>query len=171
MRLLYSIVLALPLLAVDGQVLNQTTGKPQAGATVTLFKLGGSAGPEVLDSVKSGADGKFNIDKQLPPGPGMIQTAFDGVTYNHMLPPGRPTSGIKLDVFNTSGADGRRVGGGRGWFFRAPRGADLVERAGNFVARRNLISRQNKPNSHKSYRPVGGRRKRSSTKNCPSSLS
>ncbi len=38
MRVLYSILLALPLLAVDGQVLNQTTGKPQGGATVTLFK-------------------------------------------------------------------------------------------------------------------------------------
>ena len=106
MRVLYSILLALPLLAVDGQVLNQTTGKPQGGATVTLFKLGGSAGPEVVESVKTSVDGKFNIDKTLPPGPGMIQTAYDGVTYNHMLPPGRPTSGIKLEVFNTSSKAG-----------------------------------------------------------------
>ena len=61
MRVLYSILMALPLLAEDGQVLNQTTGKPQPGATVTLFKLGGQAGPEVVESVKSGADGKFAI--------------------------------------------------------------------------------------------------------------
>lgn len=102
MRVLYSILLALPLLAVDGQVLNQTTGKPQSGATVTLFKLGGQAGPEVVESVKSGPDGKFAIDKPLAPGPSMIQTAFDGVTYNMMLPPGRPTTGIQVEVFNTS---------------------------------------------------------------------
>ncbi|MCX6586888.1 MAG: hypothetical protein NTX13_09965 [Acidobacteria bacterium] len=102
MKLLYSILLALPLLAVDGQVLNQTTGKPQPGATVTLFKLGGQAGPQVVESVKSGTDGKFVIDKPLAPGPSMIQTAFDGVTYNLMLPPGRPTSGLQVEVFNTS---------------------------------------------------------------------
>jgi hypothetical protein len=102
MRVLYSILLALPLWAIDGQVLNQTTGKPQAGATVTLFKLGGQAGPEVVESVKSTADGKFAIDKPLAPGPAMIQTAYDGVTYNHMIPPGRPTSGIQIEVFNTS---------------------------------------------------------------------
>ena len=37
-----------------------------------------------------------------PQGPHLIRTAFDGVTYNHMLPPGRPTSGIALEVYNAS---------------------------------------------------------------------
>ena len=40
--------------AVDGTVINKTTGKPQAGATVTLYKFG-SAGMESVESVKSGA--------------------------------------------------------------------------------------------------------------------
>ncbi|HXI39662.1 MAG TPA: hypothetical protein VNH83_06770, partial [Bryobacteraceae bacterium] len=35
--------------AIDGKVVNQTTGKPQAGATVTLYKLG-QAGPEQIES-------------------------------------------------------------------------------------------------------------------------
>ena len=44
--------------AVDGTVTNKTVGKPQAGATVTLFKLGG-AGMEAVESVKSDASGKY----------------------------------------------------------------------------------------------------------------
>jgi len=88
------------LAAVDGAVVNKTTGQPQAGATVTLYKLG-QAGMESVESVKSGAGGKFHIDR-IPQGPHLIQTAFDGVTYNHMLPPGSATGGLSLDVYNSS---------------------------------------------------------------------
>lgn len=86
--------------AVDGIVTNKTIGKPQAGATVTLYKLG-EAGMESLESVKSDAQGKFLINQPVN-GPHLIQTAFDGVTYNHILPPGSPTSGLSLDVYNSS---------------------------------------------------------------------
>jgi hypothetical protein len=86
--------------AVDGTVTNKTTNQPQSGATVTLYKLG-QAGMESVESVKSGAGGKFHMD-QTPQGPHLIQTAFDGVTYNHMLPPGSAMSGISLDVYNSS---------------------------------------------------------------------
>jgi hypothetical protein len=88
------------LAAVDGTVLNKTANQPQSGATVTLYKLG-QAGMESVESVKSGAGGKFHID-QTPQGPHLIQTAFDGVTYNHILSPGSVTSGISLDVYNSS---------------------------------------------------------------------
>jgi len=37
--------------AVDGVVMNRTTGKPQPGATVTLYKLGQN-GLESVESVK-----------------------------------------------------------------------------------------------------------------------
>ncbi|HZT29551.1 MAG TPA: carboxypeptidase-like regulatory domain-containing protein [Bryobacteraceae bacterium] len=89
-----------PALAIDGTVVNQTTGKPQAGATVTLYKLG-QDGMESVQSVKSDAQGKFEINQDMP-GPRLLQTAFDGVTYNHMLPPGSPTTGLSLEVFNSS---------------------------------------------------------------------
>jgi hypothetical protein len=85
---------------VNGTVLNQSTGKPQPNATVTLYKLGG-AGMDSVESVKSGADGKFVINQPVE-GPHLVQTAFDGVTYNHMLPPGRPTTGLSLTVYNAS---------------------------------------------------------------------
>ena len=88
------------LAAVDGTVINKTTGKPQAGATVTLYKLG-QAGMESIESVKSDAQGKFRIDQPIQ-GPHLVQSAFDGVTYNHIMPPGSPTSGLSLDVYNSS---------------------------------------------------------------------
>ena len=94
--------------AVDGTVVNRTTGKPQPGATVTLFKFG-SAGPEALASVQSDAGGKFRIQQDLPQGPSLIETAYQGVTYNRMLEPGGAGSNLELEVFETS----RRPGSAR----------------------------------------------------------
>jgi hypothetical protein len=88
--------------AVDGTVINQTTGKPQAGATVTLYKLG-QAGPESIESVKSQADGKYHIAQDAQgPGPRLVQAAYDGVTYNHILPPGSSSNDVTIDIYNSS---------------------------------------------------------------------
>src|SRR5438132_7868533 len=89
------------LAAVTGTVTNRSTDKPQAGATVALYKLGTQTGLEMIDQVKSDAQGNFNIN-QTPQGPHLIRTAFDGVTYNHMLPPGTPSTGIAIEVYNAS---------------------------------------------------------------------
>lgn len=94
------------LAAVDGTVVNRTTGKPAQNATVSLFKIG-QAGPEMLDSVKSDAQGKFKFDRALEPGPHNVQTAFQGVTYNHILPPGTPSEGIQIEVFDASKTRGQ----------------------------------------------------------------
>ena len=93
----YLCLSGVPLLAaVDGTVVNKTTGQPQPGATVTLYKLG-QAGMESLESVKSGAQGNFHMD-QTPQGPNLIQTAYDGVTYNHMLPPGSAAGALPTRI-------------------------------------------------------------------------
>jgi hypothetical protein len=86
--------------AITGTVINRTTGKPQASATVGFNKLGQN-GIELIDQAKSGADGKFSID-QTPQGPCLLRTAFDGITYNHMLPPGSPSTDLTIDVFSVS---------------------------------------------------------------------
>jgi Carboxypeptidase regulatory-like domain len=86
--------------AVDGTVTNRTTGKPQPGATVTLYKLSQN-GLESVESVKSDAAGNFRIDQNLK-GPRLLQSAYDGVTYNHMLPPGSPETGVALEVYNST---------------------------------------------------------------------
>jgi hypothetical protein len=88
--------------AIDGTVVNQTIGKPQSGATVTLYKLSQN-GPEQIESVKSGADGKFHIAQDAEgPGPRLVQAAYDGVTYNRILPPGTPSNDVTVEVYNSS---------------------------------------------------------------------
>jgi hypothetical protein len=92
--------------AVTGTVINQSTGKPQAGATVGFNKLGGN-GIELIDQAKSDANGNFTIN-QTPGGgmPYLLRTVYDGVSYNHMLPPGSPTTGIAVDVYDASKQQG-----------------------------------------------------------------
>jgi hypothetical protein len=127
--------------AVDGTVVNKTTGQPQSGATVTLYKLG-QAGMESVESVKSGAGGKFHID-QTPQGPHLIQTAFDGVTYNHMLPPGSATSGVSLDVYNSSKQPGAaRIA--RHFLIFQPSGAQMSVNEG-FIFMNNGATTYNDP--------------------------
>jgi hypothetical protein len=84
---------------IDGTVMNGTTGKPQPNATVTLYKVGQN-GPESLESVKTDAQGKFVLTTDIP-GPRLIQAAYDGVTYNHMVPPGTPSTGIMIPVYKS----------------------------------------------------------------------
>jgi hypothetical protein len=86
---------------IAGIVLNGATGKPQPNATVTLFRLASANGPEALESVKSDSSGKFSIDKEVP-GPRMLQAAYDGVTYNQVLPPGAPSNAVTINVYPSS---------------------------------------------------------------------
>jgi hypothetical protein len=89
--------------AVTGTVVNKTTGKPQAGATVVFNKLDPQLGITFVDQAKSGADGSFTINQEMTQGiPYLIRTAYDGVTYNHMLPPGSATAGLTIEVYNSS---------------------------------------------------------------------
>jgi len=95
------LLLSVPALAVDGTVINQTTGKPAGNATVTLYKLG-QAGPEALESVHTDAQGKFAIQQNAEGGPHNLQATYEGVTYPHILRPGSPSTGITLEVYSAS---------------------------------------------------------------------
>src|SRR5436305_14864673 len=106
----WALLFVLPLhAAVDGTVINQTTGKPAKDATVTLYKLG-QAGPEALQSVHTDAQGKFTIQQDPSGGPHNLQATYDGVTYAHVLRPGMPTTGITLDVYDASRQPGDAKG-------------------------------------------------------------
>jgi hypothetical protein len=88
--------------AIDGVVINQTLGKPQAGAIVTLYKLG-QEGPEQIESVKSGADGMYHIAQDATgPEPRLVQAVYGDVTYNHILPAGSPSDNVTVDVYESS---------------------------------------------------------------------
>lgn len=94
------VALAGVLPAADGQVVNQTSGKPQSGATVTLYKLT-NEGPEAVQSVKTDAAGKFQIEQSVA-GPQMLQVAYQDVVYTKMIPPGRPSTGVEIPVFEST---------------------------------------------------------------------
>jgi hypothetical protein len=103
MKKFLSIYLLAPLalLALDGTVINRTTGKPANNATVTLYKLG-QAGPEALETVHTDAQGHFEIQQNPQGGPHNLQATYAGVTYAHVLPPGSPSAGVTLEVYDSS---------------------------------------------------------------------
>jgi len=87
--------------AITGTVINRTTGQPQAGATVGFYKLQEKF--ELSKQATTDAKGNFSIDDSADdPNPHMIRTTFQGVGYIHMVTPGSPTTGITLDVYNSS---------------------------------------------------------------------
>jgi hypothetical protein len=86
--------------AVSGVVVNGTTGKPEAGITVTLLKMT-QKGPQPAGETKADAQGAFKLDQSVD-GPTLVRATLDGVTYNHVLVPGMPSEGINLEVYNAS---------------------------------------------------------------------
>jgi hypothetical protein len=102
MKSLLVLAAALPAFAqMSGTVINQSTGKPQAGATVGIYTMGNKNGLELVDQAKSDAQGKFSINKTLE-GMLLIRTAFGGITYNHRIAPTDPRTGIGLEVYDVS---------------------------------------------------------------------
>jgi hypothetical protein len=87
--------------SVNGTVTNATTGKPQPGVIIMLVQPGQN-GMQTLANVKSDAEGKFSIDKDYPPGPALLQAIYSGATYNTMLAPGTPTTGVAVKVFDST---------------------------------------------------------------------
>lgn len=89
--------------AVNGTVINRTNGKPQAGARITLTKLG--QGMEVVGNTTTDAEGKFSLPQELN-GPYLIQAFHQGVNYNRVLPPGQTATNLELEVYNSSAQPG-----------------------------------------------------------------
>lgn len=93
-------LLASTLLAIDGTVVNKTTGKPAADVPIVLLRLG-DGGMMPAGNAKSGPDGKFSFSQGVD-GPLLMQAIFDGVTYNKLLRPGEAGTNIELEIFNTT---------------------------------------------------------------------
>jgi hypothetical protein len=87
--------------AIDGTVVNRTSGEPQANVVVTLVQPTQS-GMQNLGSVKTDAAGKFHFDKDAADGPQLLQALYAGVSYSKMLPPGSAATGVEVDVFDAS---------------------------------------------------------------------
>ncbi|MBV8069362.1 MAG: carboxypeptidase regulatory-like domain-containing protein [Acidobacteriaceae bacterium] len=88
--------------SIDGTVVNSTTGKPQAGVTVTLVKPG-QGGMRTLGSATTDAAGRFVFEKDEPGGgPQLLQANYKGVNYNKLMTPNIPTSNVELDVYEAT---------------------------------------------------------------------
>jgi len=99
---LVSLVLLGPCFAaVDGVVMNGTSGRPQPNAIVSLVQPG-RGGMQTLFSVKTDAEGKFRFEKDVPPGPILLQTFYEGVLYNQPVMPGGAASGMRVAVFDAT---------------------------------------------------------------------
>jgi hypothetical protein len=107
MRHLSTLALALLLIpaslfgAIEGTVLNGTTGKPQPSVAISLVQPG-AGGMQAIATATSDANGKFSIDHELPPPPALLQVDYKGITYTQVQPPGRPTTGIQFQVFDSA---------------------------------------------------------------------
>ena len=98
-------VLSLPLFAVDGVVMNGTLMRPQAGVEITLVQPS-QQGMKQLGKAVSDAQGKFAIDATIPPGPGLLQSTYQGATYNQIITPGMPTTGVEVMVYESTNKAG-----------------------------------------------------------------
>jgi len=98
---LLAAALAWPAAAVvTGTVVNKTTEKPVSGVLVTLYTIG-EQGMQPVKSVKSDAQGRFEIDQSVSQ-PALLQAIYAGVVYSKMLAPGSPTTGVEVDVYETT---------------------------------------------------------------------
>jgi hypothetical protein len=91
------------LAAIEGKVINRTTGQPAGGILLTLLKFDGGMDP--VEEVRADASGSFVFQKPLVgssgnPVPGMIRAEFEGVAYSEMIPPGAPAAGLEIPVYN-----------------------------------------------------------------------
>jgi hypothetical protein len=92
--------------AVTGTVVNRSTGQPASNVAVGFYNFG-PGGMQPVDQVKTDGQGRFSINREPDAsGPSMLRVEIDGVTYNHMMPPGSPSIGIEIPVFNASASPG-----------------------------------------------------------------
>jgi hypothetical protein len=98
--LLFSLLVLPAFAAIDGTVANGTTGSPQPNVILQLLQPT-QQGLQTIGTARSDAAGKFHFDQE-PPGPKLVQAIYGGVLYTHMIPPGSPTTGVEVPVFDAT---------------------------------------------------------------------
>lgn len=96
MKLLPALLFSLPLLALDGVVINKTTGKPAVEAPVVQMQLG-EGGMMPVGTTRTGTDGKFHFEGAG--GGTLLQVTVNGVTYNKMVQGAEP---VTVEVYDTT---------------------------------------------------------------------
>lgn len=119
---------AVPALAqlagVQGVVQNGTTGKPVAGAAVTVVKAG--AGHDTLGTTKTDAQGRFRFDgveTPTPPEVLMVQAEYGGIRYTTPVTGAGP---VELNVYDAGAAASAISGFDRALILQPSRGRLIV---------------------------------------------
>src|SRR5579885_2018577 len=88
--------------AIQGRVVNGTTGKPVAKAQVNYVLM--AQGMKPAASQVTDNDGRFRIDN--PPssggGPALLRVEYEGATYSHPVLPGQSAGDVEIQVFDAS---------------------------------------------------------------------
>jgi hypothetical protein len=89
--------------AVQGRVVNGTTGAPVADAQVSYVQM--SQGMSPLARAATGEDGRFRLEGLPPaagPAPALLRVDYQGATYSHPILPGSSTDAIEVQVFEAT---------------------------------------------------------------------
>ena len=91
--------------AIRGKVVNGTTGRPVAGAAVTLIKFGGSQGMAPADEMYTEADGGFSFDEKtlglgMQPVHAMLRAEYEGISYSKMVVPDSSLEDLVVEVYS-----------------------------------------------------------------------
>ncbi|HEX4169494.1 MAG TPA: hypothetical protein VHZ55_28870 [Bryobacteraceae bacterium] len=98
----FSCFAGVSLAAIDGTVVNGTTGKPQPDVSVTLIKPGQN-GMQTIGATKTDATGHFVFENDQPGGgPQLLQVDYKDVHYNKLMTPNIPTSNVQVDIFEAT---------------------------------------------------------------------
>ena len=104
-------LLAAPLhAAIQGTVVNATTGKPVPRIPVTLVKFGGAQGMAPVSELNTDAAGKFSFDEALlelgsQPVHGMLRTDHEGISYTKMIVPDVTLDDIQIEVYDIAAGE------------------------------------------------------------------
>lgn len=104
--LLWLALLPSTIWALDGVVLNRTTGKPQPDVAVSLQRLG--QGMEPMGAARTDAEGRFSIAHTLQ-GEYLLQANHQNVNYNLRIPAGSPPSNLTIEVYDASASPQARA--------------------------------------------------------------
>jgi hypothetical protein len=101
--IILSILAPLVHATISGTVINGTTGKPQSGVAINLVQPS-QKGMQQLGTATSSADGTFSFDANPSgPGPVLLQSTYQTVTYSTLLQPNQPRTGVQALVYDSSG--------------------------------------------------------------------
>jgi len=130
--------------AIEGVVVNGTSGRPQPGAVVSLLVMGRQDHqPEAR--VTSDREGKFRFERD-PESVALVQATHQGVNYSLVFQPGSPSTGLTLTVYDVTRSAGAA---------KVIQEVTILEPSGNELAVRNNIIWQN-PGRVTFRDPAGG---------------